>query len=51
MASNEHVDWSKIENFLRSNCYPEDISNGESKKTNFRKNCKNFKTIDGHPTY
>ena len=35
MASNEHVDFRKIENFVRS-----------KRKTNFRKPCKNFKIVD-----
>ena len=35
MASNEHVDFRKIENFVRS-----------KGKTNFRKPCKNFKIVD-----
>ena len=35
MASNEHVDFRKIENFVRS-----------KRKTNFRKRCKNFKIVD-----
>ena len=36
----------KIENFVRSNCYPRDISEDKGKKTN-----KNFKIVDGHLTY
>ena len=36
MASNEHVDLRKIENFVRSKGYPEDIPNVKWKKANFR---------------
>ena len=35
LASNEHVDFRKIENFVRC-----------KRKTNFRKPCKNFKIVD-----
>ena len=51
MASNKHVDLRKIENFVRSKCYPEDISKDKGKKANFRKSCKNFKIVDGYLTY
>ena len=52
MASNKHVDFKKLENFVRSECYPEDISKDKGKKVNSRKSCKNFKIIDGrHLTY
>ena len=40
MASREHVDWRKIENFVRSKCYPEKISKDKGKKANFRKFCE-----------
>ena len=36
MAKNKHVDLKKIENFVRS----------KEKTSNFRKPCKNFKTVD-----
>ena len=36
MASNKHVDLRKIENFVRS----------KEKTANFRKPCKNYKTVD-----
>ena len=32
MASNEHVDLRKIENFVRSKCHPEDTSKDKGKK-------------------
>ena len=35
MASKEHVDFRKIENFVRS-----------KRKANFRTPCKNFKIVD-----
>ena len=50
MASNKHVDLRKTENFVRSKCYPEDISKDKGKKANFTKSCKNFKIADGHLT-
>ena len=43
MASNNQADLKKIENFVRSKCYPEDISKDKEKKATFRKSCKNFK--------
>ena len=42
IASNKHVDLRKIENFVTSKCYSEDISKDKGKKANFRKSCKNF---------
>ena len=51
MASNKHVDLRKIENFVRSKYYPEDISKDEGKKASFRKTCTNFKIVDGHLPY
>ena len=42
MANNKHVDLKKMESFVRSKCYPEDISKDKGKKANFRKSCKNF---------
>ena len=41
MASNKSVDLRKIENFVRS----------KEKTANFRKPCKNFKTVDEILTY
>ena len=41
MASNKDVDLRKIENFVTSKYYPEDI----------RKPCKNFKIVDGYLYY
>ena len=40
----------KIENFVRSKYYPDDILKERKKKANFRKSCKNFKIVDGHLT-
>ena len=37
MASNKQIDLRKIENFVRSKCYPADISKDKGKKANFRK--------------
>ena len=52
MASNKRVDLTKLKNFVRSKCYPEDISKDKEKKANFRKSCKNFKIVHGrHLTY
>ena len=51
MASNKHVDLRKIENFVRSKYYSEDILIDKRKRGNFRKSCKNFKIIDGDLTY
>ena len=51
MASSKHADWRKIENFVRSKYYPEDISIDKGKRGNFRKSCKNFNITDGHLTY
>ena len=48
MASNKRNDLRKIENFIGSKSYPEDISKDKRKKANFRKSCKNFKIVDGH---
>ena len=48
MASNKHVDLWKTEKFVRSKCYPEDISQDKVKKANFRKSCKNFKIVHGY---
>ena len=48
MASNKHFDLRKIENYVRSKCYPEDISKDKLKKANFRKSWKNFKIGHGH---
>ena len=48
MASNEHVDLRKIENFVRSEYYPKDISKDKGKRANFRKSWKNFKVVVGH---
>ena len=33
MASNKHVDLRKTENFVRSKCYPENISKDKKKLT------------------
>ena len=51
MTSNKHVDLRKIENFVRSKCYPENLLKNKGKKTDFGKSCKNFKIGDGHLTY
>ena len=51
MASNKHVHLKRIENFVRSEYYSEDISIGKRKRGNFRKSCKNFKIVDEHLTY
>ena len=48
IASNKHVDLRKIENFVRSKYYPEDISKDKEKKTNIRKPSKNFKIVDAY---
>ena len=41
MASNKYVDLRKIKKFVRN----------KEKKANFRKTCKNFKTVDEVLTY
>ena len=41
MASNEHVDLRKVENFIRC----------KGKTADFRKACKNFKIVDEILTY
>ena len=41
MASNKYVDLKKMKNFVRS----------EEKTANFRKPCKDFKTVDEILTY
>ena len=51
MVSNKQVDLRKIENFIRSKSYPEDIPKYKTKKADFRKSCKNFKISDGHLIY
>ena len=51
IASNKHVHLRKIESFVRSKHYPEDISKDKDKKANFRKSWKNFKIVDRHLTY
>ena len=51
MASNKNVFSRKIKNFVRSKCYPGDISKDKGKKANFRKSFKNFKIADGHLGY
>ena len=48
MASNKHVDLRKMQNFVRSKYYPEDMSKDKGKKANSRKSYKNSKIIDGH---
>ena len=35
MASNKHVFLKRKENFVRSKCFPEDISKDKGKKANF----------------
>ena len=47
MTRSKYVDFGKIENFVTSKCYPEDVSKDKGKKANFRKSCKNFKTVMG----
>ena len=51
IACNKHVDLIKIENFVRSKYYPEDVSKDLGKWANFRKSCKNFTIVDGYLTY
>ena len=51
MASNKHIVFGKIENFVRSKYCLEDISIDKGKRDKFRKSYKNFKIIDGHLTY
>ena len=46
MASNKHLVLSKIENFVKSKCYPENVSKDKERKANFRKSCKSFLTLD-----
>ena len=47
MATNKHVDLRKLENFVRSKYYPEDISN-KGKRANFRKSCtRTLKSLMG----
>ena len=50
IASNKDFDLRKIENFVRSKCYPEDRSKDEGKKANFRKSYKNFKIVNMNRT-
>ena len=45
-ASNQHISLRKIVNFVRSKCYPENISKNNGKKANCRKSCQNFKIIE-----
>ena len=50
LASNKHVDLRKIENIIRSKCYPKDIS--KDKRQLISENpCRNFKIVDGHLSY
>ena len=51
IASNEQVELRKIENFVISKCYSEDISKDKGKEVNFRKTFKNFKIVDGNLRY
>ena len=53
IASNKQVDLRKIESFVRSKCFPEDIPKVKGKKANTRilKPLKSFKIFDGHLTY
>ena len=51
MASNKHVDLRKIENLVRSKCFPKDISKDKGKKAHLRKSWNNFKIGDGYLTY
>ena len=51
MRSNKYVDLKKIENFVRTKCYSEDIPKDKRKKTNFGKYSKNIKIVHGHLTY
>ena len=51
MVSDKYADLRKTENFIRSKCYPEDISKDKRRRANFRKSCKNFKIVDGHLIY
>ena len=50
MTSNKHADFRKIESFVGSKCYSEDISKDKRKKANFKKYCKNFEIIGHHLT-
>ena len=51
MASNKHVDLSKIDYFVGSKCYPEDISKDKGNKANFTKSYKDFKIADRRLAY
>ena len=44
MASNKHVEWKKIKNFVKSKYYPEDISRDKerSKKGGYLSMIENF---------
>ena len=44
MASNKHVEWKKIKNFVKSKYYPEDISRDKerSKKGGYLSVIENF---------
>ena len=44
IASNKHVDLRKIENFVRSECFPEDIPKVKGKKAN-RRNLKSLRAL------
>ena len=50
-VSKKHVALRKIENFVRSKCYPEDMPKVKGKRANFRKPCKSLKIFDGCLTY
>ena len=45
------MSWEKQKSCIRSKCYSKNISKDKWKKANFRKFCKNFKIVDGHPAY
>ena len=47
MVSNKHAELRKVENFVRSIYYHEDIAKDKRKKANFRKSCNNFKLANG----
>ena len=46
-----HVDIKKIENYVRTKCYPAEIKGDKGKKCNFRRACKKFSIINGQLMY
>ena len=47
MASNKHVDLRKTENFVRSKCYPEDISKDKGRKLISQNLIRTLKSLMG----